>query len=293
MKIILSNRANFEITDEILTIEEFLTLADKLRELALTSRNLVVDSGYPKSQVTAIINQRAPNDFQISPSEPQPQQEFVIPIGEAEEKEELEDTIFKLKKQGEQLSDIARKFNISSSQARRLYQRVYQREWMRKNNKKVTKTRKPVASRWINREEVLNALKVHYFGTEKDKQNVARAKNKSWNDITKSFWALTKRHNIKPSELGLTKWGKERGQPAKQENNNVISVAEKQFIEFFENYSRKGGNEDELRKAVMLLREWLRSQGKSGNISEISDFLKKIRTLKPLISPEKLRVWFG
>jgi len=299
MKIILSNNAAFEITDEIITIEEFLALADKLRELAITSRTF--------EQQPQFIPQPQPQ-----PVEPEPEQEEVSTPTDLSEIP-IEDRIYRLKKEGNQLSQIAKAFNITSSQARRLYQRVYQREYMRKHQKakkgKKVRVRAPTSSRWTDRNEVLDAIKVHYFGTEADKERLSQKKGKSWKDIVKSFWNLTKRYDIKPAELGLKKWGKERrgfSQPQPQQQlqpqqvaqtvqfqDDVISVAERQFIDFFTNYIKKGGSEPELKQAVLLLREWLKSQGKSGNSREVLEFLgTKVKSLRPIVSPEKLEEWF-
>jgi len=301
MKIKLSNNSTFEIHDEILTIEEFLTLADKLRELTLLSR------GFEEQK-----------SFQIIPS-PSPEQEFQVP--ETEEKKEteqedlpLDERIYKLKKEGNEFSQIAKAYNIPTSEARRLFQRVYQRNWMRKNAKKTKgkekettgkkrKRRAPFGMKWTSRDEVLNAVKVHYFGTAKDKENIARARGKPWNDIVKSFWNLCKRYNIKPADLGLKKWGKVRGKKneipkfsapeAVVQKDEVLSIAEKQFVEFFNNYFNKGGSETELRQAVLLLREWLKSQGKAGSVQEVLDFLgARVKSLRPLIQPAKLEEWF-
>ena len=155
--------------------------------------------------------------------------------------------------------------------------------------------------------------------TQKDKEEFVKIKGKSWNDITKSLWNLTSRYKIKPSELGLTKWGKPRGKNDTYMNpktkkvlmkhsvdvtNDVptpkngfaqesLNIAEKQFVEFFTNYMQKGGFEDELKQAILLLREWLKSQGRTGSVQDVMNFLgTKVKSLKPIVLPQKLEEWF-
>ena len=66
--------------------------------------------------------------------------------------------------------------------------------------------RKKSILKWKERDEVIEALKIHYTGTKEEKLRFAEIKGKgevNWNTICKSFSALRKRWNVKPSEIGL------------------------------------------------------------------------------------------
>ena len=60
--------------------------------------------------------------------------------------------------------------------------------------------------KWKYRDEVVEALTIHYTGTKEEKLRFAEKKGEgkvNWNTICKSFSALRKRWNVKPSEIGL------------------------------------------------------------------------------------------
>jgi CRISPR/Cas system CSM-associated protein Csm2 small subunit len=302
MKILLSNNTSFEITNDILTIEELLTIAERLKELAITSRSL---------------------GQQFIPIQEQQPQEEVEVVQEQEQQEDLselplDERVYKLRQEGNSNSQIAKAYNLTISQVRKLYQRAYQRHWMNKNREKYNKTkttkgkvrqRKPMQSRWEGRDEALAVIKTHYFGTKQEKEEWSRKKGKPWNTIVKALYNLTKRYKIKPSDLGLQRWGKDRSEAHKkpiqkpvspspqpqiqsQLAQESISIAEKQFIEFFTNYMQKGGAENELKQAILLLKQWLVSQGKTGNVLEIQNFLgTRIKSLKPIVAPATLEEW--
>ena len=61
--------------------------------------------------------------------------------------------------------------------------------------------RKPM--KWNGREDIMDALKIHYFGQREDKLMFAEKKGTSWDNIAKTIHVLRKRHNISPQEIGL------------------------------------------------------------------------------------------
>lgn len=53
------------------------------------------------------------------------------------------------------------------------------------------------------REKTLDLLQYAYHGTKKDKERIVKLAGTNWNNISKSFWGLRKRYNIKSDEIGL------------------------------------------------------------------------------------------
>jgi hypothetical protein len=71
---------------------------------------------------------------------------------------------------------------------------------------KKSRKKSKVRVRWDNRDEVLKALNIHYNGTKEDKQAYAREKGIDWDKLIKGFSGLRKRYNVKPKELGISKF---------------------------------------------------------------------------------------
>ena len=128
------------------------------------------------------------------------------------------------------LSKPKRKYNISNDDlkdikcvncsSQRFYKKGYSKSGLRRlvcKNCKVSFTvdngnikkeeeetfsrRKPM--QWKGREDIINALKIHYFGSKAEKMEFAKDKETSWSNINKSFHGLRKRFNISPQEVGL------------------------------------------------------------------------------------------
>jgi DNA-binding transcriptional regulator YiaG len=63
--------------------------------------------------------------------------------------------------------------------------------------------------RWDNREQALEAIKIHYTGTPGQKQVFANKEGQPWVELMKGFSALIKRFKIKPSEIGVSRFGRD------------------------------------------------------------------------------------
>jgi len=74
--------------------------------------------------------------------------------------------------------------------------------------KKHYKVRLPMNKEIFNsREKALMILQTHYYGTKEEKGEILKALDKTnWNDLSKGFHMVKKRYNIKPQEVGLTRY---------------------------------------------------------------------------------------
>lgn len=63
------------------------------------------------------------------------------------------------------------------------------------------------------REKVIDILQYHYHGTLEDRKRIEKIIGKSWIEINKRFSAKIIRFNIKPQEVGLTRWKLKRESP--------------------------------------------------------------------------------
>lgn len=73
---------------------------------------------------------------------------------------------------------------------------------------KIKQTRKVSNPRlWCaTREQAITTLKIHYYGTQEQKERLAQSSRTSWNEIVKGFWGVRRRYNIRPQEVGLQHW---------------------------------------------------------------------------------------
>lgn len=80
-----------------------------------------------------------------------------------------------------------------------------------KDNGAALQVRKKPTTRWKDRNEVLNAVKIHYFGTDEEKNQFAEMKNTTWMNVMKAINNLRRRFNVKPQEVGLEEFPNKRG----------------------------------------------------------------------------------
>ena len=92
---------------------------------------------------------------------------------------------------------------FSSNGSRRLLCKLCKTSFtIQKEGRPILPTRrKPM--KWNGREDIMDALKIHYFGQREDKLMFAEKKGTSWDNIAKTIHVLRKRHNISPQEIGL------------------------------------------------------------------------------------------
>ena len=57
-----------------------------------------------------------------------------------------------------------------------------------------------------NKENVVKALKIHYFGSKAEKVQFAEDNQNSWENVMKSIHGLRTRYNIPPQEIGLQEY---------------------------------------------------------------------------------------
>ena len=76
------------------------------------------------------------------------------------------------------------------------------------------KRRKPM--KWNNREEIVHALKIHYFGEKSEKLQFAKLKETTWDNIMKAIHGLRKRYNISAQEVGLAEYPTKKGRFKKE-----------------------------------------------------------------------------
>jgi rubredoxin len=88
--------------------------------------------------------------------------------------------------------------------------------------------RKPMTTRWDNREEVINLIKTHYFGTSEEKEIFAKSKGQdiTWTHMLKCINNLKKRYNIRPEEIGLKEFPTLRNRRKAKEDIQEIKEKE-------------------------------------------------------------------
>ena len=80
------------------------------------------------------------------------------------------------------------------------------------NNDSKSKLGRPVQKRYGDtKEKVLRLLKVHYFGTIKEKSQLESETGLKWIELQKAFGKLRDRWKIQPKEIGLKFWPNIRG----------------------------------------------------------------------------------
>lgn len=322
MKININEEEIYEIKSEELTYQEFLKLYDRIVAIA----NPIHSSN-------------------ISP--------VSVPISSSTPDESLGRKILELRRGGAEFNDIADRFRITAKEARILYLKFYNRDyqkklwnerkkkgwkgWKKKKEGKVKvnltkegKMRKRASPkvRWTDREEVLKLIRIHFKGTDEDKEKFARSKGMEWGSLIKVISHLIKRFNIKPYEIGVSELrkkmgrkpqdesGKRRGRPPKQRteiekiekpaqlepsemkdilNDVDLTPTEESFVKFFEIYQKTPIAEPLVKKAVLLLRDYLKQEkGLQGNTEDILSFLySHFKSMRPIISPENLDRWLA
>lgn len=79
---------------------------------------------------------------------------------------------------------------------------------VKKERKKYTSHRKSRSGNPLNkdRELTIEALKVHYFGSEKEQENFGKKNNLDWKKIKINIYSFRDKHKIKPKEVGLIEY---------------------------------------------------------------------------------------
>jgi hypothetical protein len=264
MKIHINNSETFETNKEEFTASEFLNLADKIKTISSSEiQNFEYDEttgvyankiSYSKTPNPQIQSQTSPKILIKSPNE---------------EENKLAEHIYDLKKQGKEFSQIAKENKITNSKARKLYGRIYSRIYNRgyKQKEKVEKITKIPRKRgaqkvkWKDKNEVLKVLKIHYHGNKEDKLRYANNIGVTWQYLTKNFHLLLKRFNVKPYEVGLTKfrkrWEYKKGDTQKLKLKQKQNENEKEIISSPENKwtpplttEKPYLNEDEIKEII-------------------------------------------
>lgn len=64
---------------------------------------------------------------------------------------------------------------------------------------------------WCNtREKAIDVIQYGYHGTKEDKRRIANKIGKKWFDISRQFFSIIQRYNIKPQEVGVDKFGMDK-----------------------------------------------------------------------------------
>jgi hypothetical protein len=74
------------------------------------------------------------------------------------------------------------------------------------------KTKRKMRHKWLNREHALEAIRIHYTGTAQEKEAFAKKEGMDWLELSKGFSMLMKRFKMKPSEIGLTRFTRDRSE---------------------------------------------------------------------------------
>lgn len=88
-----------------------------------------------------------------------------------------------------------------------------------------TKNNKPLQRReWCDsKEKVIKLLKIHYFGSKEDKNEIAKKIGLTWTNINKSFYNIKNRFNIQPKDIGLKRFPTSKELINKTNRKEVIS----------------------------------------------------------------------
>lgn len=96
----------------------------------------------------------------------------------------------------------------------------------------ITPPKKRKHMKWEGKTDVIDALKIHYFGTKAQKMQFAENKNASWETITKAIHELRRRFNINPQEIGLQEFPVHKvGRPTKAEEVKEEEVEQVEQVE--------------------------------------------------------------
>jgi len=125
--------------------------------------------------------------------------------------------------------------NNAHERKKRKYTRrgKYNKKKIIKDNSEQNSEQKPIKKRenkqwltWDDRDEVINALRIHYRGTPELKQRFANMKRTEWKNILWALHGLKKRYKITPEEVGLKEfpkrgehWGRKKEQQQQQKQN--------------------------------------------------------------------------
>jgi hypothetical protein len=327
MKIKINLNETYETSKDEFTASEFLILAEKIKALTTQGQKdfqMVFDT--PTS--TLKTNDDIENDIENA-------------TADIFSKDPLAKSIYEMRKnKGMEFNQIAKEKELSTSKVRKIYTRIYSLIYNRthkQSHKAKTKTtpttqlskagvrkRGPTKVSWKDRNEVLKVLKIHYHGTKEDKTRYADNLKVTWNYLTKSFHLLIKRYDIKPYEIGLTRFKKQgekvhedtskkkqafsigssnffglsnKPELNKDEMRELISDAdlvadEEKFIKFFELAQKTSVDESLVKETVLLLREFLIRKGMKGSTDDILNWLSSnFKSMKPIINPVLLESW--
>lgn len=112
------------------------------------------------------------------------------------------------------------------------------------------KTKRKMRHKWLNREHALQAIKLHYLGTGEQKEAFTIQEGMSWVELSKSFSGLIKRFKIKPGEIGLSHFKRDR----------ITSLINSPYDNNLKRKEKKNGNgsksdETDIMKQVYNLRQ--------------------------------------
>ncbi len=60
-----------------------------------------------------------------------------------------------------------------------------------------------------DRDTVVRVIKTHYHGTPEEKEELSKEIKTDWVNAVGAVWALRKRHNVQPNEVGMLRWPKQ------------------------------------------------------------------------------------
>ena len=109
------------------------------------------------------------------------------------------------------------------------------------------KKRGAIGHRWKGRDHIISALKVHYLGSKEEKEAYGAKEGMNWIELSKGFSALIKRFKIKPSEIGIPRFGKDA---SRKYNPNYANLGNTGY------HKTKGeDNEEGLMEQIYKLRQ--------------------------------------
>jgi hypothetical protein len=304
MKIIINSNETYEIKDEILTLIDFLNTAEKLK--AFTTQIIETGKETLETETEKIDDGRS--DIK----------EAVYKL-----KKSGMDNSEIAKKLG--ITPLKVKKLYKSAYMTKWHDQKKESKIGKIMNGNTTKRK--IKVRWNDREEVVRLMKTYFKGTPEQRQKFADKKGMTWVDLTKVVHQLIKRYKITPQEVGVTELRKiakrkaknkiniqiqPKNQPKKKgrpvgwkksqpsqspspksessQKSETKNPGEADFVKFFELYQKTEVNDELAKKAVLMLKEFLIKQGKTGTPEDIIEFLNN-KFQKEVIPTDKIKSW--
>lgn len=314
MKIIINSNETYEIKDEILTLVDFLNTAEKLKAFTTTHPTIhtqIIETGKETLETEKIDDGRSDIKeavYKLKKSG-MDSSEIAKKLGITSLKVmKLYKSAYMTKWHDQKKESKIGKIMNGNTTKRKIKVRWNDREevvrLMKTYFKGTPEQQKKFADKkgmtWVDLTKVVHQLIKRYKITPKEigvpeLRKIAKrnAKNKINIQIPKNQPKKRGRpvgwKKSQPSQSPPSPKSKSESEPESQKSETK-NPGEADFVKFFELYQKTEVNDELAKKAILMLKEFLIKQGKTGTCEDIIEFLNN-KFQKEVIPTEKIKNW--